>query len=169
MRDASNCNPFFARSVQGGDSKSRKRSTSTIRATDDENVYYRHNEGSVVGAHGLGRWAQHGTFGSEVGKFRNDLAGGSGVGAGNYNMICDYNDNPGVRGRGSRTAPASRNSRSSSRSKGGKKVRSRYGWGGRRGRGGGKSRRGRGGGAGVVLESGVDPLLQHVGGADINF
>jgi len=181
IRDASNSNPFMARSVVRKPQNSTQQKNAPILPTTNEHVFYRQNAQPAPSS-----------FFHQT-SMRNDLAGGSGVGAGNYALnygrggnyeddIDQYEDDgptvPRTSTRGRRKSAACR--AKSPRRKSGKtgtkhgKGKSKGGWGhGKRGSWGGK-RGGRGGGRssynrGSVMESQSDAFLANVGGASITF
>ena len=196
IRDASNSDPFLARSVVRKPQQ-QAQTTGAILSTNDKNVFYRQNVAPANGS--FASWQQSSSFQQQP--LRNDLAGGSGVGAGSYSVEygqggddnIDYYDDeensqyvPRASTRGRRKAASSsgRGKRPSSRSKSGKttkrgKTKSKGGWGrgkrggwsGKRGgRGGGRSnQRGGGGRTGSTMESQSDAFLANVGGASIQY
>ena len=193
IRDASNSNPFMARSVFARKPNQEPKTQNAILPTKDDNVYYRRGPSTTKsGGFNFAAWHQSSsTTQQQHQPLRNDLAGGSGVGAGSYTVqygatedIDNYEEEENesaaqatTRGRKRSYGPSKK--RTASRTKGAKttkkgKAKSKGGWGrGKRGGWGGrKGGRGRGSyqsSRGSPMESQSDAFLANVGGASITF
>lgn len=193
IRDASKSNPFLARSVVArkppAQGQQQSKTTGAVLPTKDINVYYRQSASTVNNSSfNFATWQQQSSSASQQ-PLRNDLTGGSGVGAGSYSVqyggeedIDAFEEEDGqhaprasTRGRkkavsssGRAKRPASTRSKTSKTSKK-RKGKSKGGWGrGKRGGWGGK-RSGGGSRIGTPMESQSDAFLANVGGASITF
>ena len=197
IRDASKSNPFLARSVVARKPPAQRQqqssTTGAILPTKDDNVYYRQGASTANNSSfNFATWQQSSSASQQP--LRNDLSGGSGVGAGSYSVqygggedidVFEEEDDqhaPRASTRGRKKAASGRAKRPASKSKTGKTTKKgkskskggwgrgkRGGWGGKRGGGGKYKRSGAGSRVGTPMESQSDAFLANVGGASITF